>query len=316
VADRLYCRKGHKWTPAFNPAGLLSDLRSDCPVCGGPPIGPFDVTETTGRVMIVLTAVFPLLGLLLLAFPKVWPAGIVLLIIGFVIPLVGLGIRYSRQRTKAMAELARAMGLDFTANVTLARLRAIAPFRLYARGHSQKAYNALFGLVGDAEVVLAQYQYTTGSGKSQQTWNQTVVILPDAAVDLPDFEIAPRTFLDKLFSFFTQRGVELPDAAEFNGRCLLTGRDEDALRRLFRPELADYFARHGDWFVEATAGQLLVYRKRSLSPDACPGLVTEALELRDVLQAAAREEGLGPRYAESPPLPPPAAGGDAEGITR
>ena len=116
----------------------------------------------------------------------------------------------------------------------------VAPFKLLALGRDQKAYNALVGRVGECDVIFFEYRYTTGSGKSSQTHNLGVVVLPDGAEAAPNFQLTPRTFFDKFAGLFTAKGVELEDAGEFNRRYKLTGRDGEALRKTFHPDLVEY----------------------------------------------------------------------------
>jgi hypothetical protein len=190
---------------------------------------------------------------------------------------------------KKMASIADAMGFAFLPNVTLGSLRAVAPFRLFALGHSQRAYHAMQGRVGDCDVLCFEYQYTIGGGKSSQTFMHSAVILFDGADRLPDFQLAPKTFFDKLAEWFAHSNIELEDAGEFTGRCKLSGPNAGALRELFHPELARYLGRDGRWFIQALDGQLLLYRSPRVSPDAVPGLVTDALEIRDMLRGAQRQ---------------------------
>jgi hypothetical protein len=287
VAERLCCSKGHRWAPVFAPDQWPPDFRSSCPVCGEAPISPGDATATTVRVTTFFTVMFVVAGLALLfvsehtisfAFIPLFGAAILV--------MVGVGVWVGRQRTKEMASVAEAMNFAFMAHLLLARLRAIAPFKLFALGRDQKAYNALFGRVGECDVMFFEYQYTTGSGKSSQTHRLGVVILPDGAPGRPDFQLTPRTFFDKFAGLFTTKGIELEDAGEFNRRCKLTGRDEDGLRKTFHPDLVEYLGRDGRWHIEVLNSQLLLHRQTGIKPDKCPGMVTDALEVRDLLRGS------------------------------
>ena len=166
MAERLCCRKGHRWTPTFAPNVWPPDFRSACPICDQPPISPFDMTVTTAVVMAVLTVVFLVAGVaLLLVSEDALPFGIILLIIAGVIPLIAVGIRVGRMRTKKMAAIAEPMGFAFIPNLTVASLRAVAPFRLFSHGYGQKAYHAMQGRVGDCDILFFEYQYTVGGGR-------------------------------------------------------------------------------------------------------------------------------------------------------
>jgi hypothetical protein len=289
VAERLCCPKGHHWAPVFAPDQWPPDFRSVCPVCGAAPISPNDATATMVRITAFLTVMLAAAGLaLLLLFENTIPFGVVLLIGVAVMLMVGVGVWFGRRRTKEMAAVAEAMNFSFMAHLLLVWLRAIAPFKLLTLGRDQKAFNALFGRVGECEVIFFEYQYTTGSGKSSQTHHLGVVILPDGAPGRSDFQLTPRTFFDKFAGLFTTKGIELEDADEFNRRCKLTGRDEDRLRKTFNPDLVEYLGRDGRWHMEVLNGQLLLHRQTRLKPNKVPGLVTDALEVRDLLRGPQR----------------------------
>jgi hypothetical protein len=289
VTERLCCSKGHRWAPVFAPDQWPPDFRSSCPVCGEPPIGPNDATTTTVRVTAYLSVTAAVAGLALaFLFEKTLPFGIALLIGAAVPPMIGLGVWSGRRRTKEMAAVAEAMNFAFMAHLLMAWLRALAPFKLFALGRDQKAYNALFGRVGDCEVIFFEYQYTTGSGKSSQTHRLGVIILPDGAPGRPNFQLTPRTFFDKFAGLFTTKGIELEGAGEFNRRCKLVGRDEEGLRETFNPDLVEYLGRDGRWHLEVLNGQLLLHRQTALKPGKVPGMVTDALEVRDLLRGPQR----------------------------
>ncbi len=288
MAERLCCSKGHRWTPTFAPNQWPPDFRSSCPVCGDAPISPNDSTITTVRVTTFFAAMLAAtgLGLLLISREAIVFGAILLTISGGITLLVGVGLWVGRKRTKEMATVAEAMNFSFMPHLLMAWLRAIAPFKLLTLGRDQRAYNALLGRVGDCDIIFFEYQYTTGSGKSSQTNRLDAVILPDGAVGAPDFQLTPRTFFDKLGGLFTSKGIELEDAGEFNRRCKLVCRDETALRKTFHPDLVEYLGSDGRWHIEVLNGQMLLHRQTRLKPDKCPGMVTDALEARDLLRGA------------------------------
>jgi hypothetical protein len=289
VAERLYCSMGHSWTPAFPPDVWPPDFRTSCPVCGAGPIGPLEMTVTTARVVAVVNVLAFLIGLLLvLVSENTLPFGIFSLIIAGVMLFIWLGMYIGRQKRKKMAGIAEAMGFSFVANLLVSSVRALAPFRLFTLGHSQKACNAMQGRVGDCDVLYFEYQYTVGSGKSAHTTTVSSVLLFEGAAGVPDFQLAPKTFFDKIVGFFSHNSIELEDAGEFAARCKLSGPDPAALRETFHPDLVHYLGRDGRWFIQALDEQLLLYRTPVVQPDRCPGLVTDALEIRDLLRGAGR----------------------------
>ena len=294
MSERLCCPKGHYWEPTFPPDVWPPDFRSACPVCGEAPIAPGEFTVTGRRIMAVLAGVVMIAGAAWLVFAtEPMPCGIFLLIIGVImLALAGPASWAVRQRKKKVAAIAEAMEFAFMPSLTASSVRALAPFRLFAQGRLPKVFAAMQGRVGDCDVLSLEYQYTTGSGKSSQTHTVSAVIVFDGAAGVPDFQLAPKTFLDKLVGFFTHADVTIEDADEFGSRFKLSGPDGAALRRTFHPDLVHYlgrcFGRDARWFLEVADGQLLVYRSPPVRPDKRPGLVTDALDIRDVLREATR----------------------------
>jgi hypothetical protein len=289
VAERLCCSKGHRWAPVFAPDQWPPDFRSVCPVCGEAPISPNDATNTTVRVTTFVAVTFAVAGAALVFISiNTVVFGVILAVLAAVMALIGVGVWGARRRTKEMAAVAEAMNFAFMPHLLMTWLRAMAPFKLFTLGRDQKAFNALLGRVGDCDVITFEYQYTTGSGKSSQTHKLTVVLLPDGAPGRPHFQLTPRTFFDKFAGLFTTKGIELEDAGEFNRRCKLVGRDEEALRKTFRPDLVEYLGRDGRWHMEVLNGQLLLHRQTRLKPDKVPGMVADALEVRDLLRGVER----------------------------
>jgi hypothetical protein len=287
VAEQLCCSKGHRWAPVFAPDQWPPDFRSVCPVCGEAPISPNDASAATVRITTIIAVISAAaaLAFLLVSVNTIFIGVIILFLIG-ALAMVGLGVWTGRRRTREMAAVAEAMNFAFMAHLLMGWLQAIAPFKLFTLGINQRAFNALLGRVGDCDVITFEYQYTTGSGKSSQTHRLNLVLLPDGAAGKPNFQLTPRTFFDKFAGLFTTKGIELEGAGEFNRRYKLVGRDEEALRKTFDPELVEYLGRDGRWHIEVMNGQLLLHRQTQLKPDKVPGLVADALEVRDLLRGA------------------------------
>ena len=138
------------------------------------------------------------------------------------------------------------------------------------------------GEIGGSEVLLFDFRYTIGHGKHQQVHAQTVVLLPGGAAELPDFQLAPATFMDKLGKLFGSKTIDFEDHPEFSQRYRLTGVESEAVRSAFTPVVRSALLQQQGWSVEACDDDLLVYRhgKRRKPPD-CPELIAEALTIRN-----------------------------------
>lgn len=180
-----------------------------------------------------------------------------LMVVGGIIYFVRLA---EQKRSAALADAALRMGFAFEAQLPRERLEALGAFHLFKRGHSRRARNVIRGKSSGADVVLLDYQYTTGGGKSSHTWRQSVAIYPGAAAGLPAFALSPENFLEKIGSLFGYQDIDFEASEEFSKHYLLRGPDESAIRAAFGADALGYFAQHPGWSVDSAGGALAVYR--------------------------------------------------------
>jgi hypothetical protein len=191
------------------------------------------------------------------------PTAVVLYTVG-ALALVG-GIIYlarlaEQKRAAALADAALRMGFAFEARLPPDRLEALGRFHLFERGHSRRARYVIRGKSSGADVVLLDYQYTTGGGKNSHTWRQTVAIYPGAATGLPVFTLSPENILEKVGSLFGYQDIDFEASEEFSKHYLLRGADESAIRAAFGADALSYFAHNRGWSVDSAGGALAVYR--------------------------------------------------------
>lgn len=171
--------------------------------------------------------------------------------------------RKERKRTEALRRVAEAAGLTFAPKTGVADTRSLGDVQLFARGHSKQVTNLMTGRLGDQHVVVFDYLYTIGSGKSRSTTMQSVVVLPSAKDSLPDLQMAPENPLIKLLEAFGYQDIDIESAPEFSRRYILRGADEAAIRAALYPRATSYFAEHEGWTVEAQSGTVGIYRADS-----------------------------------------------------
>jgi hypothetical protein len=282
VAEQLCCSKGHRWAPVQLPP----DFRCVCPVCGEAPISPNDVTASRVRLVAILVVIYHIIGLALILSGNTIAIcmGVAIFVPDGAWVAIGVGLSVTRQRTKEMARVAEKINFAFMAHFLMGWLCGIAPFRLFTIGWDQKALNALFGRVGDCDIIYFEYQYTTAIGYHAATHRLGVMILPDGAAGAPNFQLTPQTYFDALAGLFTKKRIELEGADVFNRCCKLVGRDEDGLRKTFHPDLVEYLGRDYLWRIEVMNGQMLLHRQSPPRPGKVPSLLLRALEIRDLLR--------------------------------
>ena len=171
--------------------------------------------------------------------------------------------RRERERTEALKRVAETHGLAFQPEAELGAVRSLGDAQLFGRGHSKRVSNLMTGRVGDDQVAVFDYRYTTGGGKSQHTSHQTVVMLPGAKPHLPDLQMAPENPLYKIAEAFGYQDIDIESAPEFSRRYVVKGADVEAIRAALYPGAASYFAEHEGWTVEALSGTVAIYRADS-----------------------------------------------------
>jgi len=117
-------------------------------------------------------------------------------------------------------------------------------------------------------VSVFDYRYTTGSGKDSQTYDQTVAAFSQE-LWLPEFELRPENFLDRIGDHFTHTDIDFDLFPEFSRRFLLRGPSEDGIRKLFSAALIQFLQmlpEDAKWHIEGSSTTLVLY----LSDDAVP----------------------------------------------
>ena len=206
---------------------------------------------------------------------SVWmlPVAIVLLIA----IVVFVTWRKERERTEALGRVAETAGLAFQPKADLDAVRAFGDVQLFARGHSKRVANLMTGRLEDHQLAVFDYWYTTGSGKSQRTEAQTVVLLPSVKPSLPDLQMAPENPVTRFIEAFGYQDIDIESSPEFSRSYVVKGPDEAAIRAALYPGATSYFAEHHGWSIEAKSGTVAIYRGSIRpKPDDVRAFVTEA----------------------------------------
>lgn len=208
------------------------------------------------------------------------PCLIFLGIVGLVVAGIVYGNYLAEKRRKGMEEAAHLMGFTWLDKGVGPIGQTLGRFALSHRGHSTAAYNVLQGRIGSYDVTLMDYAYTTGSGKNRTTYRQTIAVIPNLGEELPDFELTPETFFDKVFQAFGYRDINFPEHPEFSRKYALRGPNEDHIRQVFTPETLEYFSSKPGYSVEAKSGCMLVYRRNQVCPpEQIPEFAAEAVRI-------------------------------------
>jgi hypothetical protein len=219
-----------------------------------------------------------------------------------------------------LAELAaridlRALETYETADVF--RFPVLGEIRLWAHHIEPKdligrCSNILAGPLGDVEVIAADVA-TAPMGKDRPPPEETVVIFPNGAAGLPEFQLEPaRRFGRRMLRGDVEiDAAEAPDAearrqveafARNYRLALVEMKDEDAVRQVFALDTLAYLAERPDWMASVQGGNLVVSRyKRKFAGEERAALLAEADALRQQLTQSPT------RRRVVLPAPPPVA---------
>ncbi len=206
--------------------------------------------------------------------------------------VLAISRRRERRRTEALSQAASQHGLSFegeSASLATAESGAIHLFNI---GHHRQSRNVMRGTSGGMDLVLFDYRYVTGSGKSQSTHEQTVAAFRVPGANLPGFELRHETMVEKIASVFGYQDIDFPDHAEFSRRYLLRGKDENAVRAAFSPALIDFFeqlaAGEKWWGVEGAGDSLVVFQP---AKRAKPEELTQFIQETTIVASQFRQTG-------------------------
>jgi len=198
--------------------------------------------------------------------------------------VIGAWMSYAaRKRTEAMSEMARMMGWEFRAKDRELLGENLIGLRLFEQGRGREFMNVLRGGEGKERILLFDYAYTEGSGKSQHTARQSVAAFERAGRGLPRFELRPENLLHKIGSVFGYRDIDSKDFPAFSKAYLLRGQVEDDVRKVFKPIAIQYLEYNRGWCVEGCGDWLVMYREgRRAEPEDIPAFLEDARALNIV----------------------------------
>ncbi len=196
-----------------------------------------------------------------------------------ILALVGIAIYWNyvmeKKRREALQKTADELGFEFYPQGDVTLLGRLGRFYLFQQGHSKRLYNLLRGEANDLEVLVFDYTYVTGSGKSSHTWSQTVVCFQLADDVLPHFEMRPESVWHRIGQLFGYQDINFESHPVFSKKYLLRGSDEEAVRELFTDEVLSWFEDTEGMSVEGRGDRLLFYRQ---AKRADPELIRRLLE--------------------------------------
>jgi carbonic anhydrase len=202
--------------------------------------------------------------------------------------IVVLSRRYEERRTASLTAAADRLGWGFRKDVAFDAVPGLDRFELFRLGHSKKLRNLMTSPPGATRAVLFEYAYTTGGGKSQATYRQTVFYATSDQLHLPVFSLRPENFFHRVAGAFGYQDIDLEARPEFSRMFLLRGEEEDGVREAFSEGVAEFFETRPRVCAAGVGRELLYWRpNRVAKAEELEELIAEGHELAARLAAAA-----------------------------
>ncbi len=196
----------------------------------------------------------------------------ILAIIGVVLGLVYL---YEKKRTESLTTVAADLGLDFSPTENDGLLEKMQIFSLFNKGHSRKIKNIMKAETEATNLMIFDYQYTTGHGKNQHTHQQTVVAMESNSLGLPKFSMRPEGFFSKIGAALGMQDIDFDDHPEFSKSFVLKGENEAAIRKFFDAKLLDFLAARKKSYIESAPGVFIFVHRGRKKPEQIKELMND-----------------------------------------
>ena len=208
----------------------------------------------------------------------------VILIFGGVLAVIGvvvaIGFWMDRLRRDALKAIAEELGLPFYPDGFDGALQDVGHFKLFTTGRAKKMTKAILAESEGTSLCIFDYQYTVGHGKHSHTHRQTVAAVRSPGLQMPDFAIKNEGFFNKLGSLVGMQDIDFESHPNFSKMFLLTGSNEEAVRKLFRPALLEYFETKKGISVEAGYGAFVFFNPgKKVKPEEIKQFMTTAYEI-------------------------------------
>jgi hypothetical protein len=207
--------------------------------------------------------------------------GITLILLGW----IGSASYLGTKRANEVGLAARDMGLSFIRKVDPMLLSRLEGFHLFSQGHSKTISNLIHGEINGTEVMIFDYRYTVGGGKSSSTHSQTVICMRSDRLNLPAFSLRPENVLHRIGSVFGYQDIDFSESPAFSEKYLLRGPNEQAIRAVFNRRVLSFFE---DFYIntfctEADGNQLIYYRENdSIKPDSIRSFLSRGFEVLNI----------------------------------
>ncbi len=205
----------------------------------------------------------------------------------FIVALIAYSHYAAKKRAEAMCAVAGRMGFKYQQKAERAQDN-YAHLNLFSRGHSRRAINFLYGEKNEVEVSIVDYHYTVGSGKSSHHYAQTICIIKDPTLDLPNFFVRRENkFSDFLGKVFGGQDINFTEDEKFSSAFVLQGKSESETRHLFNQRVRDAFGKlaGSSAQIEGQGDSVVVHKGTIIKPEDLTMLLKDTFDVYNALKA-------------------------------
>lgn len=199
------------------------------------------------------------------AFFVVLVVAVILMILGLII---WVSVALNKKRSRQLVEAAASLGFEPLTALPDEFDGILGSSVLMTTGRRRMSTNVFRRSVEPLDVLLYDHQYTVGTGKSQQTSNQTVALFRSPNLKTPTIHLKPEGWLSRVGDLFGRMDIDFEEAPEFSRQFILSGNDEPAIREFFNSERLQVLTDFKGISLEATAGALLIWYHGKRTPPA------------------------------------------------
>lgn len=191
------------------------------------------------------------------------------------------------KRAKEMLDAAQALNLEFVRNdENDLHRQQFEKFPLFNKGRNKTMQNIMKGAAAGIDLMIFDYEYIVGSGKSSTVYKQTVASFQSKELRTPVFQLYPERLMSRIGHAFGSQDIDFDEFPIFSDQYQLKGKEEP-VREFFNENILNFFTAMEGWHVEAREGHVLVmrYNKRA-KPKDLERFFKDALEIYNVLASA------------------------------
>ena len=205
-------------------------------------------------------------------------------------------IKSEMKRTESYESVAIQLGLTFYPDGDDSLPEKLSNFHLFSQGHTKMTTNLLSGKIGDIEVTIFGYMYSTGDREHSTmystghrehstTYIQSVIFMRSPSLNLPHFALRPEHIFHKLGSVLGYQDIDFASHPKFSKNFLLRGRDEEAVRGIFTDDILSFFESRPGVSAEGGGDQLIFYRAdKRIEPEAIVSFMEDGSNMFKLLK--------------------------------